>query len=74
MELNFAEQIKVITDRQKIKHGVIYDKLEMTRQSFAKKLRNNGFTLSEIEKIAEVLDCSLEGPTLVPKKKAKEGK
>jgi len=74
MELNFAEQLKVIMNRQEIKHSVLYGKLEMTRQSFSKKLKNNDFTLNEMKEIAKTLDCVLEGPTLIPMKNANEGK
>jgi predicted transcriptional regulator len=74
MELNFAEQLKVIMDRQKIKQSILYEKLDITRQSFSKKLKNNDFTINDMKEIAKTLDCVLEGPTLIPMKNANEGK
>lgn len=58
MPLNEAEKIRIITKRRKMSLSELALRLQMTRQGLNSKLNRNSFSREELEKIADILDCS----------------
>jgi DNA-binding Xre family transcriptional regulator len=64
MPLSFAEKIKVIMGRRGMSFVDLAAKMETTRQNVSNKMGKGNFSEGEMKKIANLLDCDYEGPSL----------
>ena len=58
--MTISEQIKVLCVRQNISLAELARRLGKSPQSFNSKMKNQSFTVDELEKIAEVTGTSFE--------------
>ncbi|MDR2314508.1 MAG: helix-turn-helix domain-containing protein [Spirochaetaceae bacterium] len=64
MPLTFAEKIKIIMGRRSMSFVDLAVKMGTTRQNVSNKMRRGNFSEDAMKKIADLLDCDYEGPTL----------
>lgn len=58
--MDCSEQIRVLLVKcGKVTQVELASRLGISRQSLSKKMKNNSFTVSDLEKIAEAVGCSL---------------
>lgn len=58
--MDCSEQIRVLMVKcGKVTQVELASRLGISRQSLSKKMRNNSFTVNDLEKIAEAVGCSL---------------
>ena len=58
--MNVSEQIKILCIRSNISVSELARRVGTSPQNFNAKLKRETFTISDLEKIAEVVDCSFE--------------
>lgn len=56
--MTISEKIRLLLRRRKITITALAGKMQISRQYLTIKLKNNDFTVSELQNIASVLDCS----------------
>ena len=64
MPLSFAEKIKIIMGRRGMSFVDLAAKLGTTRQNVSNKMAKGNFSEDDMKKIADLLGCDYEGPTL----------
>lgn len=57
---NVSEQIKILCIRSNISVSELARRVGTSPQNFNAKLKRETFTVSDLEKIAEVVDCTFE--------------
>ena len=60
MEMSISEKIRVLCARLNISSAELARRLGQSPQNFNAKLKRETFTVSDLEKIAEVVDCTFE--------------
>ncbi len=55
--MTIGEKIRVLIARKKMSVTALASALGITRQYLTAKLRNNNFTLAELERIAKIIGC-----------------
>ena len=58
--MNVSEQIKILCIRSNISVSELARRVGTSPQNFNAKLKMETFTVSDLEKIAEVVDCTFE--------------
>lgn len=58
--MNVSEQIKILCIRSNISVSELARRVGTSPQNFNAKLKRETFTISDLEKIAEVVDCTFE--------------
>ena len=58
--MNVSEQIKILCIRSNISVSELARRVGTSPQNFNAKLKRETFTVSDLEKIAEVVDCTFE--------------
>lgn len=58
--MTIAEQIKVLCVRNDISVSELARRMGTTPQNFNAKLKRESFTIADLERIANVLECSFE--------------
>lgn len=58
--MTISEQIKVLCIRNNISVAELARRMRTTPQNFNSKLKRESFTVTDLEKIAEAVDCSFE--------------
>ena len=58
--MNVSEQIKILCIRSNISVSELARRVGTSPQNFNAKLKREAFTVSDLEKIAEVVDCTFE--------------
>ena len=58
--MTIAEQIKVLCVRNNISVAELARRMGTTPQNFNSKLKRESFTITDLEQIAGVVDCSFE--------------
>ena len=58
--MNVSEQIKILCIRSNISVSELARRVGTSPQNFNAKLKRETFTVSDFEKIAEVVDCTFE--------------
>ena len=58
--MTISEKIRLLLRRRKITITALAGKMQISRQYLTIKLKNNDFTVSELQNIASVLDCSFD--------------
>ena len=58
--MNVSEQIKILCIRSNISVYELARRVGTSPQNFNAKLKRETFTVSDLEKIAEVVDCTFE--------------
>ena len=56
--MTISEKIRLLLRRRKITITALAGKMQISRQYLTIKQKNNDFTVSELQNIASVLDCS----------------
>ena len=64
MPLSFAEKVKIIMGRRNMSYVDLAAKMGTTRQNVSNKMGKGNFSEMDMRKIADLLDCDYEGPTL----------
>jgi transcriptional regulator with XRE-family HTH domain len=64
MPLSFAEKVKIIIGRQNMSYVDLAAKMGTTRQNISNKMSKDNFSEDDMRRIADLLDCDYEGPTL----------
>ena len=64
--MTINEQINIICIRLRITKSELARRLGQSPQNFNNKLRRQGFSVPELEKIAEALDCKFERKFILP--------
>jgi DNA-binding Xre family transcriptional regulator len=64
--MTIEEQIKILCVRFHISVAELARKVGQTPQNFNGKLKRQSFSISELEKIAEALDCKFEHVFVMP--------
>ena len=64
MPLSFAEKVKIIMGRRNMSYVELAAKMGTTRQNVSDKMRKGNFSEKDMIRIASLLDCDYEGPTL----------
>jgi transcriptional regulator len=64
MLLSFAEKVKVVMGRRGMSYVELAAKLGTTRQNVSNKMGKGNFSELDMRKIADLLDCDYEEPTL----------
>lgn len=58
--MDYSEQIRILLVKcGKVTQVELASRLGISRQSLSKKMKNNSFTVNDLEKIAEAVGCSL---------------
>lgn len=58
--MDCSEQIRILLVKcGKVTQVELASRLGISRQSLSKKMRNNSFTVNDLERIAEAVGCSL---------------
>lgn len=58
--MSISEKIRLLLRRHKMTITELAGRLHLSRQSVTKKLKDNHFTVSELQRIAEVLGCEID--------------
>lgn len=58
--LTISEKIRLLARRRGLTVTALAGKIGMTRQNLSVKLKNDNFTLKELQEIAGVLNCSFD--------------
>lgn len=58
--MDLAETIKIICIKHKLSMSELAERTKQSQPNLANKLRRNDFKTSELEKIAEALNCELK--------------
>jgi transcriptional regulator with XRE-family HTH domain len=61
MKLTMGEKIRILLKRRNITIIELSNRLGTTNQNMANKLKRDNFSMSELDAIAEALDCEFEG-------------
>ena len=64
--MNIDEQIKILCVRCHVSVSELARRTGQTPQNFSKKLKRQSFSISDLEKIAEALDCRFERFFILP--------
>ena len=59
--MSISEKIRLLLRRRSITISALAERIGLSRQRLTVKLKENNFTLSDLEKIAAALGCSFEG-------------
>ncbi len=59
--MTVSEKIRLLLRRRKITITALADKIGLSRQRITYKLKEDNFTVSDLEKIAAALGCTFEG-------------
>jgi len=60
MQLTVSEKIKIILGRRNMTQTDLADRLGITRQNLANKIKRNNFSEKEIHDMADALNCKFE--------------
>jgi len=60
MNLNNSEKIKILCKRQKITLTSVAKELGLSIQNFSNKLAKNNFDENELNRIAQIINCTYE--------------
>lgn len=58
--MTISEKIRLLARRRGITVTALAGKIGMTRQNLTVKLKNDNFTIKELQEIAVVLNCSFD--------------
>ena len=58
--MSISEKIRLLLRRRKMTITELAARLHLSRQSVTKKLKDNHFTVAELQNIAAVLGCEIE--------------
>ena len=61
MKLTISEKIRLLLRRRGVTITALAGKIGLSRSRLMVKLKENNFTVSDLEKIAAALGCSFEG-------------
>lgn len=57
--MNAAESIKIVMVKRNINQTALAEKLQTSQGNIGNQLRRNNFTLSQLQTIANALDCDV---------------
>lgn len=58
--MSISEKIRLLLRRRKMTITELAARLHLSRQSVTKKLKDNHFTVAELQNIAAILGCEIE--------------
>lgn len=58
--MTISEKIRLLARRRGLTVTALAGKIKMTRQNLSMKLKNDNFTVKELQEIAVALDCSFD--------------
>lgn len=64
--MTIEEQIKILCVRSHISVAELARRVNQTPQNFNGKLKRQSFSIAELEKIAEAMDCKFERVFIMP--------
>lgn len=60
MKITTSEKIRILVKRRNMTIKELAERTEQTPQNLNNKLKRDNFTISDLEKIAAALDCTVE--------------
>ena len=60
MDISASEKIRILAKRKGKSMGDLADLTGQSRQNLSNKMKRDNFTIAELNKIAEALECSIE--------------
>lgn len=61
MKLSMGEKIRILLRRKNVTIAELSTRLGTTNQNLSNKFKRDNFSMKELDEIAKVLDCELEG-------------
>lgn len=60
MNMTASEKIRILAKRQKLSMGEIAEATKQSRQNLSNKMQRDNFSISELQSIAQALNCKLD--------------